>query len=220
MSPRKLDTSPRKHPTQARAKDTVEAILGAATQLFIQCGYEQTTMAGIAIRAGVSVGSLYQYFPNREALVAALIERHADELVRTLRSILRGHARSTLEDCLRASIEATITANPLDPRLHKILSEQVAHVGKLPTAMRANHELTLEIEIFLREHAGEIDPSHDPSVAASVVETVLDAMAHRVLLERGTLSAPVAAREAFALVMRYLKEPRPEAHDHLPTPSR
>lgn len=208
MKPPKVDANPRKQPTQERARDTVEAILGAASQVLIQHGYEQATTARIATRAGVSVGSLYQYFPNKEALVAALIERHADDLVNSVRSILRSHANSTLEDCVRASIEATITAHRLDPRLHKILHEQVPRVGRLQTAMRANHELTLEIERFLRDHEREIDPSHDPGIAALVIETVIDAIAHKAVLERSALSVPVAAREAFAIIMSYLKQPR------------
>jgi len=209
MKPRKLDANPRKHPTQARAKETVEAIIGAASQILIQHGYEQTTTARIATRAGVSVGSLYQYFPNKEAIVAALIERHADELVSIVRSILRSHAHAGLEACVRAAIDATITAHRLDPRLHKILHEQVPRVGRLETAMRANHELTSEIERFLRQHAEEIDPSHDPRITATVIETVVDAIAHKAVLERSTLSPAAAAREAFALVMTYLTQPRP-----------
>ena len=203
-----VDANPRKQPTQARARETVEAILTAASQVLIQYGYEQTTTARIATRAGVSVGSLYQYFPNKEALVATLIERHADDLVTTVRSILRSRAHSGLEAYVRASIDATITAHRLDPRLHKILHEQVPRVGRLQTAMRANHELTGEIERFLRDHAEEIHPSHDPSIAATVIETVVDAITHKAVLERSTLSVPVAAREAFALIMSYLKRPR------------
>ena len=206
MKAPRLDANPRKHPTQARAKETVDAIIAAASQVLIQHGYEQATTARIAARAGVSVGSLYQYFPNKEAIVAALIERHAEELVSTVRSLLRSHAQSSLEECMRAAIDATITAHRLDPRLHKILHEQVPRVGRLETAMRANHELTAEVERFLREHADQMDPSHDPGIAAIVVETVIDALAHKAVLERGKLSVPIAAREAFDLVMSYLTQ--------------
>src|SRR3546814_9174202 len=68
------DTNPRKLPRQERSKATVEAILIAATQVLIEDGYERATTARVAERAGVSVGSLYQYFPNKEALVGTLVE--------------------------------------------------------------------------------------------------------------------------------------------------
>lgn len=203
-SPR-VHASPRKHPVQARAKATVDAIVAAAAQVLIAHGYERTTTARVARRAGVSVGSLYQYFPNKEALVAALIERHADELVDTVRDVLQRHSHATLGACVRAAIDATITAHRLDPRLHKILHEQVPRVGQLGKAMHANEVITREVERSLRAHAEELRPTLDPAIAATVIETVIDAIAHKAVLERSTpLAGETAASEAYALVMSYL----------------
>ena len=210
MKARKLETTPRKQPTQARARETVDAILEAASQVLIAHGYEGATTARIAARAGVSVGSLYQYFPNKESVVGALIERHADALVSTMQAILRSAADVTLEERVRAAIAAAITAQRLDPRLHKILHEQVPRVAKGPTTARANQALTLELERVLRSHADELDPSVEPGIAAVVIETAIDAIAHKAVLERGKLSLPIAAREAHALIMSYLKHPRNE----------
>jgi AcrR family transcriptional regulator len=205
MKPPRMDASPRKHPTQARAKATVDAIVTAAAQILISHGYEGTTTARVAQRAGVSVGSLYQYFPNKEALVAALIERHANELVGTIRDVLQRHSRATLASCVRAAIDATITAHRIDPRLHKILHEQVPRVGQLGRAMRANEDITHEIERSLRAHADELHPALDP---ATVIDTVMDAIAHKAVLERRTpLAGKTAANEAYALVMAYLTRP-------------
>ncbi|HEX4352547.1 MAG TPA: hypothetical protein VHZ95_06530, partial [Polyangiales bacterium] len=117
---------------------------------------------------------------------------------------------------VRAAIDATITAHRLDPRLHRILHEQVPRVGKLQTAMRANHEVTLELERFLREHPEEIDPSHDPKLTALVIETVMDALAHKAVRERSKLRPTDAAREAFALIRGYLRQRPTAAIDELP----
>jgi AcrR family transcriptional regulator len=73
--PRRL--VPRKPPRQDRSRTTVEAILEAAIDLLGAHGYARTSTNRIAARAGVSVGSLYQYFPNKDAIVTALFERHA-----------------------------------------------------------------------------------------------------------------------------------------------
>jgi AcrR family transcriptional regulator len=208
MKSSRIDASPRKQPTQERAKATVDAIVAAAAQVLIAHGYERTTTARVARRAGVSVGSLYQYFPNKEALVAELIERHADELVATVRDVLLRHSCATLAACVRAAIDATITAHRIDPRLHKILHEQIPRVGKLGRAMRANDDITREIERSLRAHAAELHPSLDPAVAATVIDTVMDAIAHKAVLERSTpLAGKTAADEAYALVMSYLTRP-------------
>ena len=155
------NASPRKHPVQGRAKATVDAIIVAASQVLIAFGYERMTTARVADRAGVSVGSLYQYFPNKEALVAALIDKHSEELVDTVRDILQRHSHATLGECIRAAIDATIAAHRIDPRLHKILHEQIPRVGQLGRAMRANEDITRELERTLRAHAGELHPGLD-----------------------------------------------------------
>lgn len=71
--------SPRKHPTQGRSRETVRAILEGAAQVLEREGYAAATTDRIAERAGVSVGSLYQYFPNKDAILLALGRCHAIE---------------------------------------------------------------------------------------------------------------------------------------------
>lgn len=76
----------RKVPVQDRSKRTVQAILQAASQVLVRSGYENTTTGSIAERAGVSIGTLYQYFPNKELLVASVIEDHFKEVLSTVES--------------------------------------------------------------------------------------------------------------------------------------
>ena len=75
---------PRKTPVQARSAVTVEAILDAAIQVLVAHGKERLTTTLVAARAGVSVGTLYQYFPNKSALLQACLRRHMDEIVQAL----------------------------------------------------------------------------------------------------------------------------------------
>ena len=72
--------TPRKQPVQRRSEATVEALFEAAIQVLLASGYRKLTTTRVATRAGVSVGSLYQYFPNREALIAAVIERYLETI--------------------------------------------------------------------------------------------------------------------------------------------
>src|SRR5213082_1988183 len=87
MSPRPR-TIPRKRPRQDRSKATVDAILTATARILMADGYDRASTNRIALAAGVSVGSLYQYFPSKEALVAALVENHL------------GRMREALDRCL------------------------------------------------------------------------------------------------------------------------
>lgn len=206
MSTRLVDTNPRKLPRQARARATVAAVVTAAAQVLVELGYEATTTARVAERAGVSIGSLYQYFPNKEALVAALVERHAGEIVAILRQALEDPAIATIEDGLRSFIRAGATAHRLDPALHKILFEQVPRVGRVAQAMDTSRTVTGALERFLRSHASQLRPGLDPAIAAVVVETALEAIIHKSVIERqDLLAAGTIDREAFDLAVGYLR---------------
>ena len=75
---------PRKQPVQARSEATVSALFDASIQVLLAVGYRRFTTTRVAERAGVSVGSLYQYFPNRQALITSVIERYLEGLRATI----------------------------------------------------------------------------------------------------------------------------------------
>jgi AcrR family transcriptional regulator len=74
------ETVMRRRPRQARSQQRVEHLLNTAAQLFDEMGYEAVTTNAIAARAGISIGSLYQFFPNKQAVVDALVERYLREM--------------------------------------------------------------------------------------------------------------------------------------------
>ena len=85
---RKLNTSPRKSASQERSRLTINTILEATTRVLMKDGYDRASTNRIAAAAGVSIGSLYQYFPSKEALVAAVSERHSREVLQLMRNVL------------------------------------------------------------------------------------------------------------------------------------
>jgi len=86
---------PRKSPVQARSTASVEAILVASIQVLLQVGKERLTTTRVAARAGVSVGTLYQYFPNKSSLLQAVLKRHLNEVVEAVESAcLAAHGQS------------------------------------------------------------------------------------------------------------------------------
>src|SRR5262245_20308837 len=86
-------TAARKLPVQDRSRRTVDAILDAAARLFVEHGYSATTTNHVADEADVSIGSLYQYFPSKDALVVALDLRHLDHAEARLREELAALSR-------------------------------------------------------------------------------------------------------------------------------
>jgi AcrR family transcriptional regulator len=94
----------RREPVQARSRERVERILDAAAQLLAEAGYDAVKTNAIAKRAGVSIGSVYQFFPNRFAIFNALAERYRDNILGSLEAHL---AQATIESW-EAAIENTI----------------------------------------------------------------------------------------------------------------
>src|SRR4051794_7645834 len=93
----------RKQPRQARAQATVECILRATAHILVEQGYDRITTNHVAERAGVSIGSIYQYFPSKEALVAALVDRHLDRMV----AIIGGELAKAIDKPRRSFADGT-----------------------------------------------------------------------------------------------------------------
>src|SRR5262249_31087629 len=122
-------TNPRKHASQDRSRATVDALIEATARILVREGFDKASTNRIAEKAGVSVGSLYQYFPGKEALVAAVMERHSQELMQVGRRVLAEVAALPLEQAVRKLVAAAIEAHRIDPKLHRVLAEQIPRTG-------------------------------------------------------------------------------------------
>src|SRR3569833_2030087 len=153
-----MDVKPRKLPRQARARVTIDAIVEASTQLLLERGYDRFTTARAAERAGVSVGALYQYFPNKAALAAAVIDRACDGFILALDQALAGRPRITLAECIRAIVDVILVSHQLTPDLHRIVIELAPRIGVAEKTNGVSRKMAEAIEAILRMHAAEIAP--------------------------------------------------------------
>jgi AcrR family transcriptional regulator len=204
-----MDVKPRKYPRQARAKATIDAIVEASTQLLLDQGYDRFTTARAAERAGVSIGSLYQYFPNKGALAAAVIDRCCAGFIAALDEALAGRPRITLAECVRAIVDVILVSHELTPELHRIVTDLAPRIGVADKAERVGRKMAEAIEAVLRLHRDEIAPDIDLGTASTIIETLLVALA-----QRAALAAPAPARndriagEATRMITRYLVDGR------------
>ena len=174
---------PRKTPTQARSKATVEAICRAAAQVLQTQGYAGATTDKIAKRAGVSVGSLYQYFPNKDALLVALVERHIAEGFALVHELVADalHKPSTMVSFLRHVVDAMIAVHEKEPRLHRVLFEEAPLPASVRTDIRRRENaLTIELRGLL-ETFPEVT-TRDAGVTAYVTMHTIDALVHDFVL--------------------------------------
>lgn len=107
---------PRKSPVQARSAASVEAILEATIQVLLQVGKERLTTTRVAARAGVSVGTLYQYFPNKSALLQAALKRHLDEVAGVVERVCREQRTNSPRHMASALINAFLEAKMRDAK--------------------------------------------------------------------------------------------------------
>lgn len=113
--------NPRKKPQQRRSRVTIDSIFEATIQVLLANGLDAVTTAQIAGRAGVSVGSLYQYFPNKNALLAAVVKRHVGEVVdATIRACQSVHGR-TIEEMCGTMMSAFVAAKTRRPEVSRAL---------------------------------------------------------------------------------------------------
>src|SRR5688500_6627263 len=107
-------TSPRRRPRQARAQATVEAIVKATSHVLVEEGYDRASTNRIAHAAGVIIGSLYQYFPSKEALVAALVETHVERMCDALTQSLAMEQPADLAGRARLLVRGMMAAYMID----------------------------------------------------------------------------------------------------------
>jgi AcrR family transcriptional regulator len=175
-------------------------------------GYDRASTNKIAAVAGVSIGSLYQYFPSKEALVAAVIERHTEQLSQVARDTFLKVAGGPIEIGARELVRAAIEGHRVDPKLHRVLSEEVPRTGRLEDVEAVVRNAGVLLRSYLEADRREIDIA-DLDLAAFILVTTLEALAHAAVLYRPDMLAEEKAGqfvdEVTGLVLRYLRTPSP-----------
>jgi AcrR family transcriptional regulator len=206
--PTKGNTLHRREPRQRRARQTVEAILDAVVRILKREGFDAITTNHIAEIAGVSIGSLYQYFPDKRAIFVALHGRHIEEIDRVIQSTLVEHASSSLEELLRALVEAMIGAHLRDPELFELLASEVPHRadGSRHFAVRLHGAFRLAIAARTDELDHGMRKGRSVDKMAFVAAHMVESLAHGALFRRPNgLSLGEAKDEIVRAVLAYLR---------------
>ncbi len=194
----------RRLPSQRRARQTVDAVLDAAIRVLKREGFGAITTNRIAEVAGVSIGSVYQYFPDKRAIFVALHQRHVEEMDRLVGIKLVEHANSSLEDLVRGLVEAVVEAHAADPELHELLLTQVPHRvdGTQGFAMRLHGAFRLAIAA--KHH--DLKKHRDLDKIVFIVANMVEALSHAAALQRpDNLSRAEVEEEIVRAVMAYLR---------------
>lgn len=195
----------RKRPRQQRARATVETILDAAARILETGGIERFNTNRVAERAGVSVGSLYQYFPNKQALARALIERLMCDAEAARPPELAAGSAAVLEEGVAAAVAWHLHVHGSRPAFHRrlhLLAREVLAPNELEDFERA-HEAA--VRRFLERHRDNLRV-RDLGIAAFLVSRLLQGVPDRALFHHAeTLEDGRLAAELTDLILRYLK---------------
>ena len=195
----------RKIPQQERSRALVETILDATARILVEDGYTRTSTNRVAERAGVSIGSLYQYFPSREALVAGVARRHSERLKDELERALPSTSGLGLKDAISILLAAVMSAHRINPELNAVLAGEVPNLGVLDWKADTTERGMAVAQGLLEAHVREVRPGLDVNSAAFLISTVVEAAVNAAWRQRPQ-SVPDGSleRELTSLVYRYV----------------
>ncbi len=206
---RKLLTKPRKTAAQQRSRATVDALVEATARILVREGYDRASTNRIAQVAGVSIGSLYQYFPGKDALVAAVIERHQQQLARLVRNEFAQALDQPMATAIHRLVAIAVKAHRIDPRLHRVLAEQIPRMGKLEELETFSRDNFALFRAYLERHRDELRVD-DLDLAAFICVTTIEALTHNAVLHHGRALAGEAmdalVDEGARLIAGYLAD--------------
>ncbi len=200
------ELTPRKQPRQRRSRATVDAIVEAAARVFALQGYAGGSTNRIAERAGVAIGSLYEYFPNKASILVAVAERHLDRMMADVDRVLADpqSESSSLEDLIQRFVVAMLEVHERDPKLNHVVFAEGPQPPELRACvLRLEETLAHRVEALLRG-CSEVELA-DPDTAAHLVVQTTEALTHRYA-HQGIHDLPRDRfiAEVVALLTRYL----------------
>jgi AcrR family transcriptional regulator len=196
---------PRKRPVQARSEATVAALFEASIQVLLAVGYRKLTTTRVAERAGVSVGTLYQYFPNRQALIMSVIGRYLDDLVCSVEQGCQDLNGRPLDELATGLVDAFIAAKWTRIKVSRAMHEPLAELGdnKIVRAAAAR------AAVFVARNLQSCRDSsfHDENLLALLIVMACSSLLQAALADQ-TRSLDVEALRVHmrAMVLGYLRE--------------
>ncbi|MCS0599636.1 TetR/AcrR family transcriptional regulator [Streptomyces sp. LP11] len=194
---------PRKQPRQVRAELTRQRILDAAAHVFAEYGYAAGTTNRIAERARVSIGSLYQYYPNKDAILVELLTRHLDAGMDAAPLDQDEFLSEPIEDVIRRHVRGALRNHRDDPQLLRVMMEQGPRAPELLERIAQDERRRIAYARRLLRTHPEVRVA-DVDVAARLVVSTVEMVVHRVMAGPGEVDVTRFENELVTMLTGYL----------------
>ncbi len=207
MKVSKKRLNPRKEPNQDRAKDTVENIVGATAHILEKDGFEKISTNRIAEKAGVSIGSLYQYFPTKESIFSFMMERYVRSQTEMVDKILLERKQSRdLKETIRVIISAIMESKIKQSRFQKMFAEKVLSFAGYESLQKQDEHLIALFEKYLEPFESEVRKENLDISLYFVIQSVKVLPIAILYQHRIKLQDPRVTEELVELIYRYMKK--------------
>ena len=206
MARRESQRVARNQPRQSRSRVTVDTILEATIRVLEQEGADATTTSRVAEVAGVSVGTLYQYFANRDAIFDALQDRELERASQMLTLVLGKAERASDHDVARAVVEALLKSYRAAPALHRVLAVEGLRVTPRERVVAFDARAVATIRAFLALSGTRVRRGNLEAAAFVIYQAVRAAMLAYLLEEPAGIDDGTLVDELTDLIVRYLVE--------------
>jgi len=182
----------------------VDAILEATARVLVDEGYDKASTNRVAEVAGVSIGSLYQYFPSKAALIATLMEQHVDQMTDLMVERLAAYATAPLPVAVRKLVETMIDAHRVNPELHRVFAEQLPRTPGHDKVQQIEQRVGGLLQGYLQARKGELRVT-DAKLATFVIAHTVESLTHAAVIDHPELLEDnQIVDEMTDVVLRYL----------------
>ena len=197
----------RRKPQQERSRAMVERIIAAGQAVLLRDGYEKASTNRVAQEAGISPGSLYQYFPDKEAILTAVIDRYSDELSQQLTAVLTERLDLPGPELVRATLERLVDVLAENVEFLRLIVDQLprARFGHKTAAMEQRVGDLISAYLVLQKPS---DRMTDPPTSAWILVRTVEHLTVQYVLEEPTIPRDRFIEEMTALIVGYVAPPR------------
>jgi AcrR family transcriptional regulator len=203
VKPKRPRIAAARRPKQERSRETVDAILTAATRVFVREGYARATTNRIAKTAGVSVGSVYQYFPSKDAIAAELLRRYRERLVARIAARVGEMNEVTFRDVVHTLVSALLLDEEIDISLRRVLIERVLRTDRRREVSGFEERIEGLLADSLRASKDRVAVA-DYDLCAFVLVRVVLAVTHGAVVDNPRYNTPALVDELTRLIVRYI----------------